>query len=149
MAESVDARDTRPVVDVPAPTAVSERLGLPVGGDVLMRHLRFLVDEHPVQLVKAYYDPVVVAGSQLGEPVLIAGGVHGELSRRGVRVTRFVEEFAGARLPEPDEERELRLPDGVPVIRNIRTAYEDERPVEVMDTICHGEVVSFRFEIAL
>jgi DNA-binding GntR family transcriptional regulator len=66
-----------------------------------------------------------------------------------VRITRFVEEFTGARLPDPEEERMLRLPDGVPVIRNIRTAYAEEQPVEVMDTVSHGEVVSYRFEIAL
>jgi hypothetical protein len=29
------------------------------------------------------------------------------------------------------------------------SAYADEQPVEVMDTISHGEVVSFRFEIVL
>lgn len=55
----------------------------------------------------------------------------------------------GARLPGPEEERDLQLPDGVPVTRSTRTAYADEQPVEVMDTISHGEVVSFRFEIAL
>jgi hypothetical protein len=35
----------------------------------------------------------------------------------------------------------------VPVTRNIRTAYAGDQPVEVMDTISHGEVVSYRFEI--
>jgi GntR family transcriptional regulator len=137
------------VASVPAPAGIAGRLGLREGGDVLMRHLRLAVDDHPVQLVKAYYDPVLAAGSKLREPKLIAGGAHSELSRRGVHVTRFVEEFIGARLPDPEEERELRLPDGVPVIRNIRTAYADDQPVEVMDTVSHGEVVSFRFEIAL
>jgi GntR family transcriptional regulator len=134
---------------VPAPPETAERLGLEEGDDVLVRHLRFVVDDQPVQIVKVYYDVALAAGSKLGEPSLIAGGVHGELNRLGVRVTRFVEELRGARLPRPEEERELRLPDGVPVLRSIRTAYADERPVEVMDTVSHGEVVSFRFEIAL
>jgi hypothetical protein len=53
----------------------------------------------------------------------------------------------GARLLGPDEEQALQLPDGVPVTRNMRTAYAGDRPVEVMDTISHGEVVSYRFEI--
>jgi DNA-binding GntR family transcriptional regulator len=66
-----------------------------------------------------------------------------------VKVTRFVEDFMGARLPNPEEERALQLPSGVPVTRNIRTAYAGDRPVEVMDTISHGEVVSHRFEIRL
>jgi hypothetical protein len=71
----------------------------------------------------------------------------GELRRLCVQVTRFVEDFLGARLPDPDEERALQLPSGVPVTRNIRTAYAGDQPVEVTDTISHGEVVSYRFEI--
>jgi UTRA domain len=72
-----------------------------------------------------------------------------ELRRLGVRVTRFVEDFMGARLPTPEEERALQLPSGVPVTRNIRTAYAGGQSVEVMDTISHGEVVMHRFEIKL
>lgn len=55
----------------------------------------------------------------------------------------------GAKLPDPEEERALQLPGGVPVTRNVRTAYAGDQPVEVMDTISHGEVVSYRFEIQL
>ena len=32
---------------------------------------------------------------------------------------------------------------------NIRTAYAEEHSVEVMDTISHGDVVSYRFEAVL
>ncbi len=82
-------------------------------------------------------------------PVPIPDGVHAELRRLVCRVTRFVEGFMGAGLPDPDEERVLQLPSGVPVTRNIRTAYASDQPVEVMDTVSHGEVVSYRFEIEL
>jgi DNA-binding GntR family transcriptional regulator len=50
-------------------------------------------------------------------------------------------------LPSRDEQRALKLPSGVPVTRNIRTAYAGDQPVEVMDTISNGEAVSYRFEI--
>jgi len=66
-----------------------------------------------------------------------------------VQLARFVEEFIRARLPDPDEERALQLPSGVPVTRNVRTAYAGDQPVKVMDTISHGEVVSYRCEIEL
>lgn len=33
------------------------------------------------------------------------------------------------------------------MIRNVRTAYAGDQPVEGMETISHGEVVSYRFEI--
>src|SRR5215213_7688833 len=117
--------------------------------DILMRRLRFVVDELPVQLVRVYYEPGLIAGSQLERPVVIPDGVHAELRRLGVRVTRFVEDFMGARLPDPEEERALQLPSGVPVTRNIRTAYAGDQPIEVLDTVSHGEVVSHRFEIEL
>jgi DNA-binding GntR family transcriptional regulator len=53
---------------------VSERLGLEAGAEVVVRRLRFLVDDEPVQLVKVYYDPGLAAGSQLERPVFIADG---------------------------------------------------------------------------
>lgn len=37
----------------------------------------------------------------------------------------------------------------VPATRNIRTADAGDQPVEVMDTVSYGEVVSYRFEIEL
>jgi len=35
------------------------------------------------------------------------------------------------------------------VTRSIRTAYAGDHPLEVIDTVSHGEVVSYRFEIEL
>jgi GntR family transcriptional regulator len=142
-------QDILEVATVPAPSEVAQRLGLEEGQDVLMRRLRFVVDELPVQLVRVYYEPGLIAGSQLERPVVIPDGVHAELRRLGVRVTRFVEDFMGARLPDPEEERALQLPSGVPVTRNIRTAYAGDQPIEVLDTVSHGEVVSHRFEVEL
>ena len=137
------------VATIPAPHEVASRLSLPDRADVLVRRLRFLVDELPVQLVSAYYAPALAAGSLLEQPALIAGGAHSELRRLGVHISRLVEDFVGARLPDPEEERALRLPSGVPVTRNIRTAYAGDQAVDVLDTIAHGEVVSHRFEIDL
>jgi hypothetical protein len=62
-----------------------------------------------VLLHMSYYEPGLVAGSKLEQPVVIPDGVHAELRRLGVRVTRFVEDFMGARLPTPEEERALQL----------------------------------------
>jgi GntR family transcriptional regulator len=90
---------------VPAPAAVAQRLGVHEGADVVRRRLRFVVDDLHVQLVRVYYPPQLVAGSKLEQPVQIPDGVHAELRRLGVRVTRFVEDFMGARLPHSDEER--------------------------------------------
>jgi hypothetical protein len=56
-----------------------------------MRRLRFMADNHPVQIVKVYYDPRRVAGSKLEQSVVIEDGVHAELRRLGGKVTRLVE----------------------------------------------------------
>jgi GntR family transcriptional regulator len=135
------------VATVPAPPEVAGRLGIEEGAAVVMRRLRFMVDDQPVQLVKVYYDPRRVGGSKLEQPVVIEDGVHAELRRLGLQVTRLVEDFQGARLPTAEEEQALQLPSGVPVTRNIRTAFAGEQPVEVLDTISNGEMVSYRFEI--
>jgi GntR family transcriptional regulator len=137
------------VATVAAPREVADRLGVEPGTDVVVRRLRFLVDDLPAQLVSAYYSPSLAQGSKLEELGLITGGAHAELRRLGVQITRLVEDFLGARLPDPEEERALGIPSGVPVTRNIRTAYAGDQAVEVLDTIAHGEMVSHRFEIEL
>jgi GntR family transcriptional regulator len=142
-------QEIREVATIPAPSQVAERLGIQDGSPVVMRRLRFVVDDIPVQLVQAYYDASLANGTKLEQPRLIIGGAHAELRRLGVQVTRLVEEFLGARLPEPAEERALLLPSGVPVTRNIRTAFAEDRPVEVLDTVAHGEVISYRFDVVL
>lgn len=137
------------VSTVPAPQAIAQRLGIEVDDDVVLRRLRFFVDDEPVQLVKLYYEPHVVTGTRIERPIAIPGGTHSELLLIGVQVTRFSEEFMGARLPHPEEQEALRLPSGVPVIRNVRTAYAIDRPVEVLDATSHGEMVSHRFDVEL
>lgn len=140
-------QDILDVATVAAPVEIAQRLGLEEGDCVVMRKLRFVVDELPVQLVRVYYEPSLVAGSQLEQCAPIPDGVHGELRRLGVHITRLVEDFMGARLPGPDEQQPLQLPGGVPITRNVRTAYAGDDPVEVMDTLSHGEVISYRFEV--
>lgn len=137
------------VAAVPAPKDVADRLGIDESAAVVVRRLRFFVDDEPVQLVQASYDAGLVAGSRIEGPEPILDGTHAELLRLGIRVTRLVEEFEGARLPDPQVQESLRLPAGVPVVRSIRTAYAGEKPVEVLDATSHGEVVSYRFEVQL
>jgi GntR family transcriptional regulator len=141
------AQEIIEVTTVPAPPEVAERLGIEPAAAVVMRRLRFLVDDQPVQLVRVYYDPQLVVGSKLEQPVVIEDGVHAELRRRGVQVARFVEDVQGARLPDADEQAALQLPSGVPVTRTVPTVFMGAQPVEALDTTANGEVVSYRFEV--
>lgn len=137
------------VATVAAPADIAERLGVATGEAVTQRQVRFLVDDVPVQIASAYYKTSLAEGTKLARRSLITGGTHSELQRLGVAVTRLIEDFLGARLPTPGEERALRLPTGVPVVRHIRTSYAGDEAVEVLDTIAHGELVAYRFELEL
>jgi GntR family transcriptional regulator len=53
------------------------------------------------------------------------GGIHERLRESGHPIGTFVEEVT-SRMPTPDERSELRIPDGVPVLRVVRTAHEVE-----------------------
>jgi GntR family transcriptional regulator len=71
-------QDILEVGRAPAPAEVAQRLGVEEGADVVMRRLRFVVDDVPVQLVRVYYQPRLVAGSKLEQPVPIPDGVHAD-----------------------------------------------------------------------
>jgi GntR family transcriptional regulator len=57
------------------------------------------------------------------------------LEELGHRLGRFQEDVS-ARMPLPDEARALRLSAGMPVIRVVRTAFDEQgTPVEVNDMV--------------
>ena len=63
------------------------------------------------------------------------GGIYARLEDAGHVLDHFVEEVT-ARMPSAEERRRLELPDGVPVLVVVRTAYDTTgRPVEVCDTV--------------
>ncbi len=51
------------------------------------------------------------------------GGIYARLEEAGHMLDHFVEEVT-ARMPTADERRRLELPDGVPVLVVVRTAYD-------------------------
>jgi GntR family transcriptional regulator len=61
-------QDILEVATVPAPSDIAQRLGLDGGQDVVMRRLRFVVDELPVQLVRVYYEPGQSQGASWNNP---------------------------------------------------------------------------------
>jgi GntR family transcriptional regulator len=119
----------------PAPAGIAERLRLAAGGQVLIRRRRMLADGQPVQLATSYLPLGLVEGTQIEQVDTGPGGTYARLEELGHRLARFQEDVS-ARMPLPDEARALRLSAGMPVIRVVRTAFDDQgTPVEVNDMV--------------
>lgn len=84
---------------------------------------------------------------------MIRGGVHalmedpaGPIRRR---IARSIDDLV-SRMPTPQEAGPLRLPQGVPVTRVLRTVLDSEdRPVEVQETIAASDRHEFGYEVTL
>lgn len=118
-----------------APPEVAERLHLLQGDQVLIRRRRMLADGQPVQLATSYLPLQLVEGTQIEQADTGTGGTYARLEELGHRLGRFQEDLS-ARMPLPDEARALRLGAGVPVIRVVRTAFDEQgAPVEVNEMV--------------
>jgi GntR family transcriptional regulator len=118
-----------------APAEVAERLHLSKGEQVLIRRRRMLADGEPVQLATSYLPLRLVEGSQIEQVDTGPGGTYARLEELGHHLGRFQEDVS-ARMPLPDEARALRLGAAVPVIRVVRTAFDEQgTPVEVNDMV--------------
>ena len=75
------------------------------------------------------------------------GGVYARLEERGHRLGRFTEEIR-SRSPSPEERRQLRLADGVPVIDVRRVAYDTTgQPVELCDAVLAADRFVLSYEL--
>jgi GntR family transcriptional regulator len=118
-----------------APADVAERLHLSEGELALIRRRRMLADGQPVQLATSYLPLRLVEGTQIEQVNTGSGGIYARLEELGHRLGRFQEDVS-ARMPLPDEARALRLSTGMPVIRVVRTAFDEQgAPVEVNDMV--------------
>lgn len=131
----------RPAIDqievcrAAAPESIRERLRLTDGEQVVIRSRRYLADARPIELAVSSLPLSIAEGTPIVETNTGPGGIYARLEEAGHTLGRFVEEVT-ARMPTTDERRRLELPDGVPVLVVVRTAYDTAGlPVEVCDTV--------------
>jgi GntR family transcriptional regulator len=118
---------------------VVRRMALPAKERVVVRRRRYLVDRHPVEFATSYLPASIAKGTPITEPNPGPGGIYARLEELGHRLDHFEEEIS-ARMPHPDEVRELVLAAGVPVFHLIRTAFDTEgQAVEVCDTVMSSD----------
>lgn len=112
------------------PTDVADGLRLAPGATAVVRNRILFHDDQPVELSASYYPADIAVGSSLGKPAKIRGGAPQVLTELGFPQRAFVDRIS-ARPPTMTEAEALDLPDGTPVIRQLRVVYSDgERPVE-------------------
>ena len=141
------------VATVSAPAEVGIRLGIEDGSPVVVRRRVFLADGEPVALCDSYYPVDLADGTPIAKDRRIRGGVHaliedpsGPIRRR---IARSIDDLV-SRMPTPQEAASLRLPQGVPVTRVLRTVFDrEDRPVEVQETIAAADRHEFRYEVAM
>ena len=118
------------VDNVIPPTDIVEGLRLAPGAPAVVRTRILFHDEQPVELSASYYPAEIAAASSLAKAAKIRGGAPQALADLGFPQRSFVDRIS-ARPPTVEEAETLDLPDGTPVIRQLRVIYSDnERPVE-------------------
>lgn len=143
----------REVTTIAAPVEVALRLDVDEGSAVVVRRRLFLVNGQPVAFCDSYYPAGLAEGTALAKPGKIRGGAHAVIEDPGGpirrKVARSVDELV-SRMPSPEEAAGLRIPSGVPVVRILRTVYDDgDRPLEVQDTLAAADRHAFRYEVMM
>jgi GntR family transcriptional regulator len=126
---------------------VQERLGLPAGAEVIVRARRYLANGIPVETAVSYIPADIADGTAIAEMNTGPGGIYARIEEAGHILDRFTEEVS-ARMPTPEERRDLELGASVPVLRVLRTAYDTAgRAVEVCDTIKAAPAYLLEYEL--
>jgi len=112
------------------PADIIDGLRLAPGATAIVRTRILFHNEQPVELSTSYYPTEIAANTNLAKATKIRGGAPQALSDLGFPQRTFVDRIS-ARPPTVEEAETLDLPDGTPVIRQLRVIYSDnERPVE-------------------
>lgn len=126
---------------------IQERLRLSPSDRVIVRERRYLADGIPVETAVSYIPADIADGTPIGEMNTGPGGIYARIEDAGHILDHFTEEVS-ARMPTPEERRDLQLGASVPVLRVVRTAYDTTgRPVEVCDTIKAAPAYLLEYEL--
>jgi hypothetical protein len=91
--------------------------------------------DEPVEIATSYVPWGIAHGTAIAEEDTGPGGLYARLEELGHELAEFTEEVS-ARMPHPEEARDLNLAVGVPILRVVRRAVDTNgHVVEVCDTI--------------
>lgn len=142
-------QEIRELAEVPAPEAVAERLGVPVGTVVWVRRRTTFIEDRTHQLADSYYPLDLVEGTRVRKENTGPGGSFARLEETGIRLSEIREELA-ARMPTATESSALGLPPGTPVVELTRTTFETAgRAVEVMCAVIAADMSTFDYRFPI
>lgn len=127
------------------PIDVARKLGLDDGDTAVLRKRLALRDGDPIEVSWSYYPEAIAAGTPLDRPGRIRGGAPAALAALGWQQYEFVDEVQ-AREPTTEELEALELPNGIPVMRTLRTiTAEDGTVLEVTIMVKGGHLYGMRY----
>jgi GntR family transcriptional regulator len=139
---------TTDIGEMPAPDWAARPLKVQAGEPVVYRSRRFLVDGRAVQLSTSYLPVELARGTPIMHMNPGERGIYGRLAERGFEPTEFVESVI-ARVPTKAELEELDLVRRDSVVFEItRTAYAEDRCVEVNRMVLDGKAYQLVYKFS-
>jgi GntR family transcriptional regulator len=105
-------------------------LRIAAGDPVLVRDRIMYADDEPVQLATSYLPSDLTEGTQIEHENSGPGGIYARLEDAGHTLTHYRETVSQSPATQTEAEK-LRVAPGAALWRIVRTAYTDNRPVEV------------------
>lgn len=139
--------DLRSVGEVPAPAQVAAAFGIERDAPVVCRHMLLCLADEPAELLWSYYPTEIARGTELAENRKIKGGTPRVLAELGYPLRNAVDQV-GARLATVDEFMALKLPQDMPVLRQLRVLYTDnQRAAQVDIMVKAGQQYEIQYEL--
>jgi GntR family transcriptional regulator len=130
-----------------APAQVAAAFGIDTETLVVVRHQLLLLDGEPAELVWSYYPVEIARGTRLAERRKIPGGSPKILAELGYPLADAVDQI-GTRLATVDEFIALKLPQDMPVLRQLRVVFsKDHQPVEVTVMVKGGQQYEVQYQL--
>lgn len=134
------------VEEVVPPHLVREAFGLDSEGTAMLRRQVMYLDDEPCELVEVYFPLDLARGTPIAERRRIKGGAGRVLTEAGLPPLRCIDKVA-ARWPTPQQQKVLKMPTKLPVLRQFRVTYSvDDRPIQAEFMIKAGHLYELEYE---
>lgn len=131
------------------PVDAARKLGLGDSDTAVLRKRLTLRNGDPVEIAWSYYPDSIAAGTALDRPGRIRGGAPAALAAAGWEQHEYVDEIQ-VREPTTEELEALELPNGIPVMRTLRTITDpDDTVLEVTIMVKGGHLYGMRYRQTL